>query len=82
MKILYFSWLREKVGVPTETIQTSAHTVEELLDELMLSDAKYKEAFSNYESLRVAVDQELALDFSVSIKGASEVAFFPPMTGG
>ncbi len=82
MKILYFSWLRERIGVPSENIETSALTVNELLSELILSDMRYKEAFSNPVSLRVAIDQELANDFSASIVGASEIAFFPPMTGG
>jgi molybdopterin synthase sulfur carrier subunit len=82
MKILYFSWLRERIGVPSENIETSALTVNELLSELILSDIKYEEAFSNRVSLRVAIDQELANDFSASIVGASEIAFFPPMTGG
>ena len=82
MKILDFSWLRERIGVPSENIETSALTVNELLSELILSDMRYKEAFSNPVSLRVAIDQELANDFSASIVGASEIAFFPPMTGG
>ena len=82
MKILYFAWLREKVGVPYEEKDVKAVTVKDLIQELVEVDEKYAIAFSDLKSIRVAVDQKLVQDFATSIKNANEIAFFPPMTGG
>tara|TARA_B100000579_G_scaffold101699_1_gene80916 strand:- start:145 stop:393 length:249 start_codon:yes stop_codon:yes gene_type:complete len=82
MKILYFAWLREKVGVPYEEKDVKAVTVKDLIQELVEVDEKYAIAFSDLKSIRVAVDQKLVQDFATSIKNAKEIAFFPPMTGG
>ena len=82
MKILYFAWLREKVGVPYEEKDVKAVTVKDLIQELIEVDEKYAIAFSDLKSIRVAVDQKLVQDFATSIKNAKEIAFFPPMTGG
>ena len=81
MDILYFAWVRERIGVPKETLETSAKTVMELVEELRTREERYALAFSDLGALRVAVDQELS-EFDASIIGAREVAFFPPMTGG
>ena len=81
MDILYFAWVRERIGVPRERIETSAATVSDLVAELRSREERYELAFSDLGSLRVAVDQELA-DFDASLVGVREVAFFPPMTGG
>ena len=82
MKILYFAWLREKIGVPFEEKDIKAATVIGLIKELALLDEKYSIAFSDLSFIRVAVDQKLIHDFKTSIKDAKEIAFFPPMTGG
>ncbi|MFY0692919.1 MAG: molybdopterin converting factor subunit 1 [Paracoccaceae bacterium] len=79
--ILYFAWVRERIGVPKEKFETSAATVMELVEELRGREERYAVAFSDIEALRVAVDQELT-EFDASLDGAREVAFFPPMTGG
>ena len=79
--VVYFAWVRERIGVPREGIDTSAVTVMDLVSELKSRDVRYDLAFSDLDSLRVAVDQEL-VDFDTPLKGAREVAFFPPMTGG
>lgn len=81
MDVLYFAWVRERIGLPKEHIETDATTVAELVAELRLREERYDVAFSDLSSLRVAVDQELT-DFDATITGAREVAFFPPMTGG
>jgi len=81
MDILYFAWVRERIGVPRETIETTAHTVAGLVEELKAREERYQLAFSDLSALRVAVDQTLT-DFDASLEGAREVAFFPPMTGG
>ena len=82
MKILYFSWLREKIGVPFEELEVQSENVHDLIKELISSDQKYALAFEDIKSIRVAVDQKLIQNLNVSIKDVKEVAFFPPMTGG
>ncbi|MBQ0805652.1 MULTISPECIES: molybdopterin converting factor subunit 1 [unclassified Sulfitobacter] len=81
MDILYFAWVRERIGVPREQIDTAAATVADLVAELRAREERYDIAFSDLSSLRVAVDQEL-VDFDAPLAGVREVAFFPPMTGG
>jgi sulfur-carrier protein len=77
----YFAWLRERVGAPSETVETGATTVAELVDELRARDERYALAFADLRAVRVALDQELT-DLDAPLAGAREVAFFPPMTGG
>ena len=79
--VLYFAWVRERIGVPREQVATDAATVAELIEELKAREARYALAFSDLRALRVAVDQELT-DFDAPLAGVREVAFFPPMTGG
>ena len=81
MDILYFAWVRERIGLPRERVVTDAATVGDLVTELRGREARYDAAFADLSALRVAVDQELA-DFDAPLAGAREVAFFPPMTGG
>lgn len=79
--VLYFAWVRERVGLPKEQIETTAATVSDLVDELRKRDERYAAAFADLSALRVAVDQELS-EFDAPLAGVREVAFFPPMTGG
>lgn len=81
MDVLYFAWVRERIGIPKEKVDTNATTVAELVDELCAREERYAAAFADLSALRVAVDQELT-DFDAPLAGAREVAFFPPMTGG
>lgn len=81
MDVLYFAWVRERIGIPREVIQTEAATVADLIAELRAREERYALAFSDLSALRVAVDQELS-DFDAPLKGVRELAFFPPMTGG
>ena len=81
MDVVYFAWVRERIGVPREAIETKAKTVAELVEELRAREDRYELAFSDLTALRVAVDQVLT-DFDASLDGVREVAFFPPMTGG
>ena len=79
--VLYFAWLRERIGINRERVETGAVTVADLVAELEARGEGYALAFQDKTSLCVAVDQELA-DFATPLHGAREVAFFPPMTGG
>lgn len=81
MDVLYFAWVRERIGLPKERVETAADTVAGLVDELRAREERYAVAFADLSALRVAVDQELA-DFNAPLTGVREVAFFPPMTGG
>ncbi|MCB1354625.1 MAG: molybdopterin converting factor subunit 1 [Rhodobacteraceae bacterium] len=81
LDVLYFAWLRERIGAPSERIETGAATVADLVAELSARGGPHAEAFANLAAVRVALDQELA-DFTAPLAGVREVAFFPPMTGG
>lgn len=81
MDLLYFAWVRERIGQPREKVETGAETVRDLVEDLRAREERYAAAFADLSALRVAVDQELA-DFDAPLDGAREVAFFPPMTGG
>lgn len=79
--VLYFAWLRERIGERSEKIETSASTVAELVEELKQRSEAHALAFSDMASVRVAIDQDLT-EMTASLEGAREIAFFPPMTGG
>lgn len=81
LDVLYFAWLRERIGVPRESVETSAATVRELVNELTARDDRHASALSDLGAVRIAVDQALA-DLDAPLGNAREVAFFPPMTGG
>ena len=81
LDVLYFAWLRERIGQPRERIETEAATIRELIAELSARDEWHAAAFADMASVRCAIDQELA-DLDAPLADAREVAFFPPMTGG
>ena len=81
LDVLYFAWLRERIGTGSERVETQAATVTDLVAELAAREDRYALAFSDLRAVRVAVDQELR-GLDAPLKGAREVAFFPPMTGG
>lgn len=81
MRVLYFAWLRERIGLPGEDVATSAVLVSDLVDELRRREPRYELAFADMQSVRVAVDQVLS-SLDAPLTGVKEVAFFPPMTGG
>ena len=81
MDVLYFAWVRERIGLPRERIETDAATVNDLVAELRAREDRYDAAFADTAALRVALDQVLS-DFDAPLAGVREVAFFPPMTGG
>lgn len=81
IEVLYFAWLRERIGTNRERVETRAATVAELVTELEKRSEGHELAFADKTSLRVALDQELS-SFDAPLAGVREVAFFPPMTGG
>ena len=83
MKVVYFAWLRERVGVPYEEISFPAgvRTVGEALAHLIARGENYAYAFERPELIRAALDRKHA-KADAPLGEARELAFFPPMTGG
>ena len=83
MKVLYFAWVRERVGMAEEDIEppASVETVGQLMRWLAQRGERYAEAFANPRVLRAALDRNHVRP-EATIAGAREIAFFPPMTGG
>lgn len=83
VKLLYFAWVREKTGKAEEQVDLPAgvETIAELIAWLQQQGPEYAEAFRRSEVIRAAIDRTHA-PRGASIAGASEIAFFPPVTGG
>jgi molybdopterin synthase sulfur carrier subunit len=83
MKILYCAWVRQRVGVGEEIVDVPAEvaTVSQLIDWLKARDEAYANAFADLRVIRAAINQSL-VPLDATLSGASEVAFFPPVTGG
>ena len=83
MKVLYFAWLKEKVGVSEETLRLpdGVRDVAGLVAVLKGRGQGFAEAFSDEAIVRVAVNQE-HVGFDHALADGDEVAFFPPVTGG
>lgn len=83
MKILYFAWLKDRVGTAEEEVAPPAEvtTVAALVDWLKMRSPRHAAAFADLAVVRCAVDQDHAR-FDQPVSGAREVAFFPPVTGG
>ena len=83
MKLLYFAWIRTKLGVSEELVDVppDIKNVNGLIDWLINQGDAYKTVFSDLSLLRVAVNQEY-VDLDHTITSDDEIAFFPPVTGG
>lgn len=83
MKLMYFAWVRERVGRAEEEAEApaSVRTVADLVGWLRARGPEYEHAFEAGASIRAAVDKRHVKP-EASIAGAREIAFFPPMTGG
>jgi sulfur-carrier protein len=81
--LLYFAWVRQKVGRSEErlALPEGVRTVGDLLAHLGARDGGYGEAFADTSRLRAAVNREHA-GFDAVVRDEDEVAFFPPVTGG
>jgi molybdopterin synthase sulfur carrier subunit len=82
-KLIYFAWVRERIGVPEErlTLPEDVRTVKDLLAFLKGRGEGYEQALRVPQAIRVAIDQE-HVGHDAAIAGAREIALFPPMTGG
>lgn len=83
VKLVYFAWIRERIGLADETVELpdSVKTGEDLLSWLQGRGENYAYALDEPLAVRMAVDQEL-IEGDDHIAGATEIALFPPMTGG
>jgi len=84
MRILYFAWLRHRVGKASEELDPPAEitTVRALGDWLAGRSPGFKEAWEAPGVVRVAVNQAYVADDDAPIGPSDEIAFFPPVTGG
>ena len=83
MKVLYFAWLRQKVGRGEEAVELpgTVRTIGDLATWLAARGGGYADAFADMKRVRAALNQE-HVDFGAQVKADDEVAFFPPVTGG
>jgi molybdopterin synthase sulfur carrier subunit len=83
MKVLYFAWIRERVGKAEEVIEppASVQTVADLVLWLKGRGEEYAYAFENHKVVRAALDR-VHVRPEAKLSGAREIALFPPMTGG
>jgi molybdopterin synthase sulfur carrier subunit len=83
MRVLYFAWVKEKVGVTEEQIDPpdGVATIAELIDWLKSRGPEFAEAFAKSQVIRAAIDR-MHVRHDAKIEGAREIAFFPPVTGG
>ncbi len=83
MKVLYFAWVRERIGKAEENVEPPANvrTVSDLMQWLVARGEEYANAFATPRVIRAAIDHTHVKP-DTAIAGAREIAFFPPMTGG
>lgn len=83
MKVLYFAWLRERIGQAEEDIDIppGVTTIEKLADHLAGLSPAHARAFADRRAIKAAIDQQF-VPLHRELAGAREVAFFPPFTGG
>ncbi len=83
VEILYFAWLRERMGQASETVDIpdSVRSIGGLIDFLVGRGPRHAAAFASRATIRAAVNQEFA-DAATPVSDGDEVAFFPPVTGG
>jgi molybdopterin synthase sulfur carrier subunit len=83
VKLLYFAWIRERIGKADEEVSPPADvlTVADLMRWLAGRGEEYAYAFENMKVIRAAIDRNHVRP-AATIAGAREIAFFPPMTGG
>lgn len=83
VKLLYFAWVRERIGRAEETVELPAHvtTVADLIGWLKTRGPEFEHAFVRGDLIRTAINQA-HVKHAAPLEGAREIAFFPPVTGG
>ena len=83
MDILYFAWVRERIGTDHEEVDPpgDVRDLRGLIEWLATRSAGHESALNDTSRLRAAIDQQFA-ELDAPLAGAREVAIFPPVTGG
>ncbi len=81
LTLLYFAWVRERIGVGEERLDVPPGTVAELLDWLATRSPGHAAALADRSAIRVAVNQDF-VGMDAFVPTEAEVAIFPPVTGG
>ena len=81
INVRYFASVREALGRGSETVDTDASTLAALRDDLIARGEPYASALARGKAVRMALDQLMCAE-TAALKEDSEVAFFPPVTGG
>ena len=82
VKLKYFSRIREAIGKPSELLEIKSNNLLDLIEELQSLGDQYSVLKGRDFVVYSAIDQNMVTDLKTSIEGATEIAFFPPMTGG
>jgi molybdopterin synthase sulfur carrier subunit len=83
LKVLYFAWVRQKVGTAEEDVAPPAEVrdIAGLVAWLAARSPGHAAAFADPRQVRAAVNQDFATP-DHPVRAGDEVAFFPPVTGG
>lgn len=83
MRIVYFAWLRTRVGRAAEEVEPPADvtTVGALMQWLALDRPGLAAALEAEGVVRCAVNQHYA-EHDHPVRAGDEIALFPPVTGG
>ena len=81
VQVRYFASVREALGTGSESVETDAPTLAALRDELLARGEPYAAALARGKAVRMALDQLMSRE-DAALRDGSEVAFFPPVTGG
>ena len=83
MKLLYFAWLRGRIGQAEEEVELPAGVadVAGLLQWLRARGPRYAEALRDLSVIRIAVNQDY-VGLGHPVRDGDEIALFPPVTGG
>jgi molybdopterin synthase sulfur carrier subunit len=83
MRLLYFAWLRTRIGTAEETVEPPAGvaTVAALIEWLKSRGPGFADALKNQRLVRVAVNK-VYVGYDHPLRPGDEVGLFPPVTGG
>ncbi len=83
LSVVYFAWVREQIGLDGENIACARNDmkISDLVAQLRARGGGYATALADVQRLRFALDGEMA-SADTALSGASELAIFPPVTGG
>ncbi|VTU24565.1 MoaD/ThiS family protein [Variovorax sp. PBL-E5] len=81
LTVRYFASVREALGIGSETLDTAAPDLGALRDELIARGEPHASALARGRAVRMALDQVMSHE-GAALREGSEVAFFPPVTGG